>query len=92
MADITIQRQLAVINGFVETPDDEPDPAIHHTRKSLRNKLRPADVLALISGSTQQRLGIMVRDQQWILLPEEDQFAGPAQDFFQDMRDTAATV
>ena len=46
MADITIERRLPVINGFVEIPDG----------KGLR--VTPAEALELIPGSTLIRLGV----------------------------------
>jgi len=45
--DIGIERKLAVVNGFVEIPDGA---------RTMRTKLTPLDVLALIPGSTLVRL------------------------------------
>jgi len=45
--NIDIERKLAVVNGFVEIPDGQ---------RTLRTKLTPLDVLALIPGSTLVRL------------------------------------
>jgi hypothetical protein len=45
--DIDVERKLAVVNGFVEIPDGQ---------RTLRTKLTPLDVLALIPGSTLIRL------------------------------------
>lgn len=45
--NIDVERKLAVVNGFVEIPDGQ---------RTLRTKLTPLDVLALIPGSTLVRL------------------------------------
>jgi len=82
--EISIERKLAVINGFVEIPDGQ---------RTLRSKLTPEDVLDLIPGSSRIRVGLASRivDQEWIVLPAYDRFADaqPADDFFQILRDAA---
>jgi hypothetical protein len=45
--NIDIEKKLSVVNGFVEIPDGH---------RTLKTKLSPMDVLALIPGSTLIRL------------------------------------
>ena len=52
---IDVERKLAVVNGFVEIPDGQ---------RTLKTKLTPLDVLALIPGSS------LVRLSPHSLLPE----------------------
>ena len=80
MIGITIQRQLAVINNFIEVPDGQ---------LKYRTKLTPSDILSLIAGSELAKLGILQRDQKWVLLPENPS-SGPLQDYYQTIRDAAA--
>jgi hypothetical protein len=86
---ITIRRRLAVINGFVEVPDGQ---------LRFRTSLRPADVLAIIPAATyvrrspwNPRQGVLQLDQQFIVLPDEGSTAGPAMDYFELLRQAAAT-
>ena len=80
---ITITRRLAIINGFVEIPDGQ---------RRFRTSLTAADVLSLIPGSTLEREGTMVGDQEFILLPAESRQAGPQLDYFQILRVAAEAV
>lgn len=79
-----IERKLAVVNGFVEIPDGQ---------RTLKTKLTPDDVVALIPGSSIIRVGsVKSHDQEWVQLPAFDSFEGPPSDFFQTLRDAAAAV
>jgi hypothetical protein len=76
---INITYKLAVRNGFVEIPDD----FVHRT------SLTPEQVLALIPGSVRRREVLVARriiDQEWIELPAFDKADGPAQDYYQILR------
>jgi len=82
---IDIERKLAVVNGFVEIPDGQ---------RTLRTKLTPEDVLALIPGTRRVRIGLAparIHDQEWIVFPTYDRFADaqPPADWFQILRDAA---
>ena len=79
---IDIQHKLAVRNGYVEIPDD----FVH------RASLTVEQVLALIPGAVRKRqVGVsqMIHDQEWIELPAFDKADGPADDYYQILRDNA---
>jgi hypothetical protein len=76
---IDIVHKLAVRNGFVEIPDD----FVH--RVSIPVTL----ALSLIPGSVRKhQVGVAKRiiDQEWIELPAFDKADGPAQDWYQILR------
>ena len=65
MADITIERRLPVINGFVEIPDG----------KGLR--ITPTEALALIPGSTLVRLGVGSSVSEIQIIGEDEEAPTP---------------
>lgn len=80
--DINITRKLAVINGFVEIPNSTADE---------KNLVTLDEALSLIPGSTTVTVGSHVEDQTWFVLPAFDTDNGPAQDWFQVLRDAATS-
>jgi hypothetical protein len=99
MADINIDLQIPVINGFAAIPDGQI---------LQRTKLTPDEVLSLIPGSTLFRMGrgrgsnpsgsynVQVytetsrqQDQLWIQLPPYDPAVGPP-DYYATLRAAAA--
>lgn len=86
LTEINIERKLAVINGFVEIPDGQ---------RTLRTKLTPEDVVALIPGSRIIRLGkapSRIVDQEWVVLPayERSSSPQPPDDYFAILRAAAS--
>jgi len=61
LTEITIERKLPVINGFVQLP---------HKQITGRNSITLDEAEALISGSDRRRVGFSrVIDQEWFVLP-----------------------
>jgi len=101
---INIERELSVINGFVNVPDGQ---------RLLPTKLTPLDVLDLIPGSTLFRTSpssnmgsIQILDptslslngfarrlnRLFVRLPAHDRLDGPPQDWFALLRAAARMV
>ena len=80
MPRINISRRLAIINGFVEIPNgDEGD----------KNKVTVDEALSLIPGSTTIRESISGR--KYFVLPAYESMDGPAEDYFGELEDEAAS-
>ena len=95
--DISIERKLSVINGFVQIPDGQtPREKLsigsgQGFLLNLRNSLEPVDAESAIAGSfTDQISGNMRSDREWYFLPAFNVIVGPPEDFFSTLR-TAAT-
>ena len=91
--DISVQRKLPIINGFVQVPDGQTPRektsigSGQGFQLDLRNSLTTADAEAAITGSfTQQISGNIRTDREWYILPEFNPLVGPPEDFFDTLR------
>lgn len=79
--DISIERKLPIINGFVQPPDGQ---------LTQRNSLTIEDAEIAVPGSfTRPISGNLRTDREWYILPAFNSLVGPPDDFFADLRAAA---